>query len=69
MNRKEDTRLTSIAFSALDSCMTPTAAFATRMRRMTRGSTNAPTREASSASSRRARTKEMTAEARRIRTS
>jgi len=49
--------------------MTPTAAFATRIRRITRGSTNAPNQVDPSESSSNARTKDTIAEARRIRTS
>ena len=48
--------------------MTPTVAFATRMRRMTMGSTNAAPQE-DSESSRSARMNEITADANRIRTS
>ena len=61
--------LTSIAFSAFVSCMTPTVALAIRMRRMTTGSTNALHQLAPSDSSKSASTNEMTAEARRMRTS
>lgn len=61
--------LTSMAFSALVSWITPTVALATRMRRMTRGSTNALHQVDPSESSKRARTNETTAEARRMRTS
>ena len=61
--------LTSIAFSALDSWITPTAAFATRIRIITRGSTNAPNQVDPSEFSNNARAKDTTAEARRIRTS
>ena len=60
---------TSIAFSALDSWITPTAAFATKIRRMTRGSTNAPRKAESEESSKRANMNETTAEASKIRTS
>lgn len=61
---------TSIAFSAFVSWITPTVAFATRMRRITKGSTNAVAREVvPSESSRRASTNEINAEARSIRTS
>jgi hypothetical protein len=62
-------RLTSMACSALDSCRTPTVAFATRIMRITAGSTNAPASVESGESSKRARTKDMIAEARRMRTS
>jgi hypothetical protein len=60
---------TSIAFSAFVSWTTPTVAFATRIRRMTRGSTNAPPKVEPSESSKRAKTNEMTAEASNMRTS
>jgi hypothetical protein len=60
---------TSIAFSALVSWMTPMVAFATSMRRITRGSTSAPRREPPSCVSTRARTKETRADASKMRTS
>lgn len=60
---------TSIAFSALVSCMTPTAALATRMSSITKGSTKAANQLDPFDSSKRASTNETTAEARRIRTS
>ena len=66
--RRERTH-TSIAFSAFVSWMTPTVAFAMRMRRITRGSTNAPRREPPSCVSTRARTKDTRAEASNMRTS
>ena len=67
----QDKNLTSMAFSALVSCTTPTVALAMRIRRMTRGSTKAVNHDppGSDESSKRARTKETTAEPRRIRTS
>ena len=61
--------LTSIARSAFVSWTTPTTALATRMRRMTAGSTKAPKRVELAESSKKARRKETTAEARRMRTS
>lgn len=60
--------LTSMACSAFVSWITPTAALATRMRRMTKGSTNA-LHQLPSDSSKSASTNEMTADARRMRTS
>jgi hypothetical protein len=63
--------LTSIAFSALVSWMTPTAALAMRMSKMTNGSTKAVNQEppGSAASSKQARIKETTAEPSKMRTS
>src|SRR6266481_8231750 len=58
-----------MAFSALLSWITPTAAFAMRMRKITAGSTKAPKGEASSSTSSKAKTNDMTADARRMRTS
>ena len=49
--------------------MTPTVAFATRMRRITRGSTNAPIKVESSESSNKASINEITADASRMSTS
>lgn len=61
--------LTSIAFSALVSWITPTVAFAINISRITAGSTNAEKIPPSLLSSKRARTNETTADARRISTS
>lgn len=65
--REGEGGLTSIAFSALVSCITPTVAFAIRINRITAGSTNAVSQ--SSFSSNKARMKETMAEPRRMRTS
>ena len=61
--------LTSIAFSALVSCTTPTVAFAIRISKITRGSTKAPPNVESSESSSRASTKDIMADASRMSTS
>ena len=58
-----------MALSALLSCMTPTVALAIKIKRMTAGSTKTDQNEEPSESSKRARTKETTAEASRMRTS
>jgi hypothetical protein len=60
-----------MAFSAFDSCTTPTAALAMRIKKMTSGSTNAVAQlpPDSPPSSKQARTNETTAEPRRMRTS
>jgi hypothetical protein len=58
-----------MAFSALDSWITPTAAFATKMSKMTAGSTNTVNNPPSELSSKRANIKEMAAEASKMRTS
>jgi len=59
-----------MAFSALDSWITPTVAFATRISRMTRGSTNAVAKEeVSEESSSSAKTNEITADANKMSTS
>ena len=68
-DKKTERGHTSIAFSAFASWMTPTVAFAMRIRRITRGSTNAPRREPPSCVSTRARTKETRADASNMRTS
>ncbi len=62
---------TSIAVSALVSWTTPTVAFAIRINKMTKGSTNAVAQlpPGSDTSSKQARTKDTTAEPRRMRTS
>ena len=63
--------LTSMAFSALVSCTTPTVALAIRINKMTSGSINAVNHDppGSDESSKQARTNETTADASRIRTS
>lgn len=60
--------LTSMACSAFVSWTTPTTALAIRMRRITAGSTKAAKGLASAECSKRARRKEMAADARRMRT-
>jgi hypothetical protein len=63
-------QLTSMAFSALDSWITPTAALAIKMSKMTAGSTNTVNNPPpSELSSKRANIKEMAAEASKMRTS
>ena len=61
--------LTSIAFSAFVSCITPTVALATRISRITKGSTKAPPNVESSELSNRASTKDIMADASRMSTS
>ena len=60
-----------MAFSAFVSCTTPTVALATKIKRITKGSTKAVIQEppGSEESSKIARTKDTTAEPRRMRTS